>query len=212
MKHMNRSLPAGGLALAFLISCNNSSNPGNAEAGQSHAGHNMGGTTMAGYADSVNAGLIATDTMKGSPHRTAMATIGDTHVHIEYSSPGVKGRNIWGGLVAWNQVWVAGAHQATSVRFYKDVVIDNTHIPAGTYGLFAIPDPAKWTMIINSRYEQHLTDQYNPAEDLVRATCVPEAHAMTERLTYNVKAESDSSGFIELKWERVAVRLPFKTL
>lgn len=211
MKHIKGYMPPL-LAVAFLIACNSNSNPANSEAGQGHAAHGMGGASMAGYADSVNAGWIAKDTMKGSPHRTAMATVGNTHVHVEYSSPGVKGRNIWGGLVAWDQVWVAGAHQATSVRFYKDVVIDNTHIPAGTYALFAIPNPAKWTLIINSRFDQHLTDQYNPAEDLVRVTSEPEPHALTERLTYDVKAESDSSGFIELKWDRMAVRLPFKTL
>lgn len=47
------------------------------------------------YADSVNTGLIAKDTMKSSPHRTAMANIGKAHIHIKYSSPGMKERIIW---------------------------------------------------------------------------------------------------------------------
>jgi hypothetical protein len=52
-----------------------------------------------GYADSVNAGLIKDDNMKGSPVRMSMADIGSSHVHVTYGSPGVKGRIIWGGLV-----------------------------------------------------------------------------------------------------------------
>ena len=87
---------------------------------------------LSGYADSVNAGLIAQDTMKKSPHRIAMANIGDAHVHIEYGSPGVRGRTIWGGLVAYDQVWAAGAHNATKISFSKAVKIGTTKVEAGT--------------------------------------------------------------------------------
>ena len=40
-----------------------------------------------------------------SPKMTAMAMVSTNHVHIEYGSPSVRGRNIWNGLVAYNQVW-----------------------------------------------------------------------------------------------------------
>ena len=69
-----------------------------------------------GYADSVNKGLIAKDTMKGSPKRVAMKSIGNTHIHIEYGSPGVKGRMIWGGLVAYEQ------HLADAYNVSEDIV------------------------------------------------------------------------------------------
>ncbi len=73
--------------------------------------------------------------MKGSPHRTAMLTVHGTHVHIGYSSPGVKGRIVWGGLVSYDKVWVTGAHQATRVRFYNDVIVNTDTISKGTYAL-----------------------------------------------------------------------------
>ena len=54
-----------------------------------------------------------------SPHTSAMAMIGDTHVHIDYSSPGVRGRMIFGGLVGYDNIWQAGAHNATWIETNK---------------------------------------------------------------------------------------------
>ena len=51
-----------------------------------------------------------------SPKTNAMGNIGENHVHIEYSSPSVRGRQIWGGLVSYGVVWASGAHKATSFR------------------------------------------------------------------------------------------------
>lgn len=69
-----------------------------------------------------------------------MAMIGENHVHIDYGSPSVRGRNIWNGLVAYNQVWATGTHKATWIDFSKDVMIEGQHIPKGKYRFFIIPD------------------------------------------------------------------------
>ncbi len=69
-----------------------------------------------------------------SPHTSTMAMIGDAHIHIDYSSPGVRGRIIFGGLLAYDQVWQAGAHMATWIETNKDLIIDSKTLPAGKYG------------------------------------------------------------------------------
>ncbi|PZR24651.1 MAG: hypothetical protein DI535_21440 [Citrobacter freundii] len=163
------------------------------------------------YCDSVNAGLIKIDTMKGSPHRMAMATVNGTHVHIEYGSPGVKDRVIWGGLVAYDKIWVTGAHNATSIQFSQPVAIGGKIIPKGTYGLFTIPGKESWQVIINSRYEQHLADDYQQSEDLARVTVTPDKIVSTPRLTYTVKRMGTDQGEISMRWEKLELRLPFKT-
>lgn len=196
------------LLVVAIVSCNSNNQETKAN---EHAGHNMP-AAAAGYADSVNAGLIIKDTLKGSPHRVAMANVGDTHVHLEYNSPGVKGRTIWGGLVAWDQVWVAGAHAATQVRFYKDVIIEGKTIPANTYAFFLLPKQGKWVIILNSRYQQHLTDEYNPAEDVVRVETEPLENSLTERLTYKVEPINETEGKIVFMWEKVKVELPVRTV
>lgn len=199
-----------------LFACGNNNTDKTATATKAeneHAGHNMSmPDAEEGYADSLNAGLIKEDTLKGSPHRTAMNTIGNTHVHIEYSSPGVKGRLIWGGLVAMDKVWVAGAHDATSIRFYKDVLIDDKKIAAGTYGFFVIPGKENWTLILNTRFNQHLTDEYQEKEDVLRVQVKPETHLFTPRLTYVVDKTAGNAGVIHLSWDSLRVSLPFKTI
>lgn len=174
-----------------------------------HSSHSMNNQSASGYCDSINTGLIKEDTLKGSPSRTAMATVGGVHVHIEYHSPGVRGRVIWGGLVPYDQVWVAGAHQATSIQFSKPVKIDGRELPAGTYAFFVIPGREQWTVIFNSRYDQHLTDAYNPEEDVLRLTVTPEEHSETPRLTYAVDKVDDQSGAITLLWEKKHIHIPF---
>jgi hypothetical protein len=145
--------------------------------------------------------------------RTAMANFGSNYVHIQYGSPGVKGRTIWGGLVAYDQVWVTGAHQATSVMFSSDVVINETHIAAGKYALFTIPGKDKWIVILNKNWEQHLADEYSEKDDVVRIKITPETLPQeVQRLTYLVeKIDADvDKGSIVMLWERIKIVLPFR--
>lgn len=199
------------LITAVLFSCNNAEKQDKSPSTHEHhaaAGHGMTSTTV-DYADSVNRGLIAPDTLKGSPLRMAMANIGRSHVHIEYSSPGVKNRMIWGGLVAYDQVWASGAHHATSIDFSRDVVVMGKPIKAGTYAFFTIPGKEKWTAILNTRFDQHLADQYSEQEDVARFEVTPVSlDQPVQRLTYTVQPENDTSGHIVLAWEKLKIMLP----
>lgn len=195
--------------LLLMVSCNSEKKPSDKTTAEDHSLHQMIGGSNS-YADSVNSGLIAEDTLKGSPHRTAMNTINGTHVHIEYSSPGVKGRVIWGGLVAYDKVWVTGAHAATTIRFYKPVEIEGKTIPAGTYALFSIPGKETWQVILNSHYNQHLADEYNEKDDILRFSVKPENDTMMQRLTYSVDASGENSGSVIMRWEKIKIIIPFK--
>jgi hypothetical protein len=208
-----------------IVSCQESASPEASKAADGHEGHNhenyegqgMMMSAKPTYADSVNDGTIPKDTLKPSVRRVAMENVGDCHVHIDYGSPGVRGRSIWGGLVAYNEVWVAGAHSATSVRFSKDVQVAGKKIAAGTYGFFAVPGAEKWELILNTRYKQHLTDEYKQEEDVVRVSAVPEKINQVQRLTYRVQSSSDKAalplqGSIVLSWDTLQVQLPFTVL
>lgn len=43
-------------------------------------------------------------TPRPSPDATVTQIVGVTEVSVDYSSPGVKGRKIWGGLVPYGEV------------------------------------------------------------------------------------------------------------
>ena len=93
-----------------------------------------------------------------SPHTYAMAMVGDAHVHIDYSSPGVRGRIIFGGLLAYDEVWQSGAHRATWLETNKGLSIDGKTLKAGKYGVFTIPSKEEWTVIFNTNWDQHGKD------------------------------------------------------
>lgn len=135
-----------------------------------------------------------------------MAVIGGNHIHIDYSSPSVRGRQIFGGLVGFGEVWSTGAHKATSIHFEKNVLINGQEIPAGKYGFFTIPGETEWTLILNKVWDMHLADDYNPSEDIIRMTVTPEILTETvESLTYTVTEKSANTAEISMAWDKTKV-------
>lgn len=145
-----------------------------------------------------------------SPHASAMAMIDGAHIHIDYSSPSVRDRIIFGGLVGYNTVWQAGAHNATWIETDKNLEIDGKTLPAGKYGFFVIPGEEKWEVMFNSRWEQHGKDEYSEAENVVTLEVSPiELEEIQEALKYEITKTSDNSGYITLAWEKVKIEIPF---
>ena len=149
------------------------------------------------------------DTLKGSLKAEAHGNIGPAHLTIGYHSPAVRGRVIWGGLVANNQVWVTGAHSATSLQTDQPITIAGEQIPAGKYALFTIPGEEEWTVIINKNWSQHLADDYSEAEDVARFTVKPETTDQhQERLRYDIQSLNEDKGAVVMTWDKLKLTLP----
>jgi hypothetical protein len=146
-----------------------------------------------------------------SPRTSTMAMIGENHIHIDYSAPSMRGRQVFGGLVAYDEVWVTGAHKATNISFGKDVIIQGTPIKAGKYGVFTIPGEKKWTIIINNKWDMHLADDYQQTDDILRfdvdVETLPEN---VEELTFSVLNNEDNSVIISIAWSNVKVAFEVK--
>lgn len=146
-----------------------------------------------------------------SPHTSTMAMVGDAHIHIDYSSPGVRNRIIFGGLLPYDAVWQAGAHMATWIETNKDLIIDGKTLPAGKYGFFTIPSKDEWTIIFNSNWDQHGKDEYEEKDDVLRFKVKPIiSDEVTEHLEYQVNKINDNEGAISLSWEKVSIKFNFK--
>ena len=146
-----------------------------------------------------------------SPHTSTMEMIGDAHIHIDYSSPGVRGRIIFGGLVGYDTVWQAGAHNATWIETNKDLIINGEVLPKGKYGFFTIPSKEDWTIMINKNWNQHGKDDYDENDDVIRFKVTPSiSEEITEHLEYKVNKVSETEGHISLAWEKVTISFPFK--
>ena len=110
-----------------------------------------------------------------SPFAKVSQEVGLTQITVDYSSPGVKGRKIWGALVPFDKMWRTGANQATKITFSKDVTFVDKAVPAGTYSLFTIPAKSgEWTVILNKNPNQGGTGQYKQDLDLLRFQARPQ--------------------------------------
>lgn len=150
-------------------------------------------------------------TVAKSPRKVAMSMVGENHVHIDYGSPSVRGRKIWNGLVAYDQVWATGAHHATSIEFSHDVTIKGQKIPMGKYGLFTIPNKKSWIIILNKSWAMHLADEYKVEHDILRIVVKPKSKKqLVEALTYEVVPLSPTKGTIRILWEHVMIAFDFE--
>jgi hypothetical protein len=150
---------------------------------------------------------------RASPPETAAATVAGSTITINYSSPAVKGRKIWGDLVPYDKVWRLGANEATLFETSKDIMVEGKKLPAGKYTLYAIPGENEWTFIFNSNTKSGLwginmdgstTD--NPATDVLRVMAKSmKSSAMNERMKFVV----NGSGFA-FEWQNIKVPVSIK--
>ena len=148
-----------------------------------------------------------------SPHETAMAMIGDAHIHIDYSSPGVRERVIFGELIPYGKLWRAGANSATWLETDKDLLISQDTLSKGKYGVFIIPNKEKWTWVFNKNWNQHGTDDYKETEDVFRFDLpVILSEDIQEHLEYQVYKDTDTTGRISMSWEKAKIEFDLKVL
>lgn len=176
--------------------------------------HLLRGTAF-GLAVTLFSGMAQAQTMpapakeakaKPSPAATVTGKIGTADVTINYSSPAVKGRTIWGGLEPYGKVWRAGANEATTVEFNKDVTVEGKPLPAGKYAFFLIPTEQQWTVIFNKVANQWGAFKYDEKQDALRVLVTPrKADTMNERLVYVVTPTS-----LVMRWDKLEVPVSIK--
>ena len=104
-----------------------------------------------------------------SPAAKATCALADGKtITVDYSSPRAKGRKIFGGLVPYGEVWRTGANEATTFLTTADVMVGGTHVPAGSYTIFTIPNKDKWTLVISKKTGEWGTNYPGPENDLAR--------------------------------------------
>ena len=148
--------------------------------------------------------------------------IGITDIRINYSRPGVKGREgkIWGGLVpvgyaeigtgaAKSVPWRAGANENTTIEFTTDVLVEGQALAAGKYGFFVAYDPSGSTLIFSRNSTSWGSFTYDPKEDVLRVKVQPVTmDKEVERLKYEFIDQKENAATIALEWEKLSI--PFK--
>jgi hypothetical protein len=141
-----------------------------------------------------------------SSAETVTGKINGATIQINYGSPSVRGRKIWGELVPYDQVWRAGANEATTFETDKALTIEGLILPPGKYSFFIIPNKEECTIIFNKEAKQWGAYKYNDKVDQLRVKVKPQiADSFTEKLTYIINATD-----VELVWEKLIIGFSVK--
>jgi hypothetical protein len=143
-----------------------------------------------------------------SPLARVEQRVGVTDFAIEYFSPGVKDRKIWGGLVPYDELWRTGANAATRLEASGDFTFAGTPVPAGTYALFTIPGKQAWTVILNTNTKVAGTRGYDPKDDVARVTVKPGSAPFRERMAFLFSNTTDDATRLDLEWEKLRLSVP----
>lgn len=139
-----------------------------------------------------------------SPRKEMSTNLGGADITINYGSPSIKGRKIWGGLEPYGEVWRTGANEATTIELSKPVLVEGKELSAGKYALFTIPNEDEWQIIFNGEPDQWGDYKYDETKDILRVTVEPKSiESPLEAMDFVVEENS-----IVLKWGNLAV--PFQ--
>lgn len=144
-------------------------------------------------------------TPRPSPDATVSQFVGVTKITIDYSSPAVKERKIWGELVPFGQVWRTGANEATTIAFSDAVTINGTELSAGTYGLHSIPNENEWEIIFSKDTPLDGSSTFDPKKEVLRIKVKPQEHHFMERMTFLFTNATDNSVDVNLLWDKTMV-------
>ena len=136
-----------------------------------------------------------------SPLLVAEGQAAGKNIKVQYGSPAVKGRTIWGDLVPYNVVWRTGANEATYIDLAEAVSVEGKALAAGKYSIFTIPkESGSWTVIFNSDWNlEHGHFQYNEKNDVLRVEIQPQWEPTSQE---SLSIAVASPGLI-IRWEKL---------
>ena len=156
-----------------------------------------------------------------SPAAYVSANVGFTKISIEYSSPAVKGRKVFGELEKYGVTWRAGANNPTFIEFSTAVSVGGKNLPAGKYSLFITPmESGEWTVHLNAKgnavfaymKDGKIDEAAVAADDAVsfkvKTMTTPMSH---ERLMYMISAEDNKVASVHFHWDKTMFTFPVDT-
>jgi hypothetical protein len=141
-----------------------------------------------------------------SQHGSVSQQIGGTTITIEYNRPVARGRTLFGTLVPYGRVWCPGADYCTTIQLSTDVKINGQALAAGTYSLWAEPQPERWTMIFNKAQPVFHT-RYPVDQDVHRVQTTARQGQHMETLAFYFPVVDGNHAELVFHWGTVVVPL-----
>jgi hypothetical protein len=161
-----------------------------------------------GQAQTATSETLMLNLPRQSQHAMVSQRIGVTDITVNYHRPLANGRQIWGKVVPYGQVWRAGANENTTITFTDPVTIEGQALDKGTYGLHMIPGEHDWTIIFSKNSTSWGSFTYKQDEDSLRVNVKPQTADAHDALAYDFDDVKTDSAVVTMRWDKVAV--PFK--
>lgn len=166
------------------------------------------GGTAAGAADAAgDLPILALEDVKPSQSGAVRQEVANTAIEITYDRPVARGRDLFGGIVPFGEIWNPGANDATAISFSRDVSVNGNPLPAGRYSLWAIPDPNRWTIVFNRQADVYHTPYPGEGDDALRLMASPRRGAHMETLAFYFAAVEKKDAELRLHWGETYVPL-----
>lgn len=154
--------------------------------------------------------IIPLEKVSKSQAAAVSQRIANTEITVTYSRPVARGRELFGKLVPYDEVWNPGADQATAIALTRDVHVNDRPLAAGKYSLWAIPRPDRWTMIFSRAAEVYHTPYPGDGQDALRLDVPPERGPHMEALTFYFPTVEGKDAVLRLHWGEVVVPLAIR--
>jgi hypothetical protein len=142
---------------------------------------------------------VAAFAQKPSPAAQAQCKFSDGKtITVDYSSPRIKGRKIFGDLVPFGEVWRTGANEATTFVTTANVQVGGKSVPAGSYTIFTVPNQGNWSLIINKKTGEWGIPYKYEADELARVSMKV---SQTPSAVENFTIAFDQACTLNISWE-----------
>lgn len=159
--------------------------------------------------------VLRSQTKKHSPEDRVEFAQNGVELSVFYNRPYKKGREIFGKLIPYSEVWRTGANEPTTFSSNKDLKIGNNLLPAGEYTLWTIPNETSWTVIFNSkqygwgvRVKDGKASREEEHDALTIDVPVKAVNEIVDQFTISF-ADEDQLQLV-LSWDTVKIEVPIR--
>jgi len=142
--------------------------------------------------------------IRPSQHGSVSQHIADTVITIDYNRPVARGRELFGKLVPYGQVWCPCADDATTIELSTSIKVDGHELAAGKYSVWTEPRADKWTVIFNKNAGAW-HNRYPVGQDVLRFDVTPRSGPHMEALAFYFPAVDGKKAELVLHWGTVIV-------
>ncbi len=194
-----------GCALCTLLASSGCS-AGSEQRASSDTGSGAGDVPTVASADVLAAAGLTV--VKASQAGSVTQTIADAEIRVVYSRPVARGRELFGTLVKWGEIWNPGADQATRIEISRDIRLAGHALSAGSYSVWAIPDPEEWTLILSHAWDVYHIPYPGESDDALRFTVRPRSAPHMETLAFYFPSVDRRNGMLALHWGETLLEIP----